>query len=105
MIFTPLQLEQAWLIDIEPKKDERGFFARTWCRNGLAARGLDTAIAQESISLNRRRGTLRRFHFQRAPHGEIKSVSCTRGTVFDVILDLRPHSPTSFAMGSDRTNH
>lgn len=94
MIFTPLQLEQAWLIDIEPKEDERGFFARTWCRLELAARGLDTGIAQESISVNRRRGTLRGFHFQRAPHDETKIVHCTRGAIFDVLLDLRPQLPT-----------
>lgn len=94
MIFTPLELEQAWLIDIEPKQDERGFFARVWCRHELAAQGLDTEIAQESISLNHRRGTLRGFHFQNAPHAETKIVYCTRGAIFDVILDLRPQSPT-----------
>lgn len=94
MIFTPLQLEQAWLIDIEPKEDDRGFFARIWCRHELAARGLDTEVAQESMSLNRRRGTLRGFHFQRVPHEEVKIVRCTRGAIFDVILDLRLQSPT-----------
>lgn len=94
MIFTPMRLEQAWLIDIEPKEDERGFFARIWCLHELKARGLDTEIAQESVSFNRRRGTLRGFHFQRAPHAETKIVHCTRGAIFDVILDLRPQSPT-----------
>jgi len=94
MIFTPLEVEEAWLIDIEPREDERGFFARIWCRHELGAQGLDTGIAQESISQNRRRGTLRGFHFQRAPHDESKIVHCTRGAIYDVILDLRPHSPT-----------
>jgi dTDP-4-dehydrorhamnose 3,5-epimerase len=92
MLFTSTQLEGAFLIDIEPKQDERGFFARTWCRHELAARGLDTYIAQESISYNRLAGTVRGLHFQRAPHEESKIVRCTRGAIFDVIVDLRRHS-------------
>ena len=89
---TPLQ--DAWLIDIEPRVDERGFFARTWCRSEFAGRGLDAEIAQESLSYNRRAGTVRGLHFQRAPHEETKIVRCARGAVFDVIVDLRPNSPT-----------
>lgn len=92
MIFTSTRLEEVLLIDVEPKEDERGFFARTWCRRELAARGLDTEIAQESISYNRFRGTVRGLHFQRPPHEETKIVRCTRGAIFDVIVDLRPHS-------------
>jgi dTDP-4-dehydrorhamnose 3,5-epimerase len=92
MIFASTQLEDALLIDIEPKGDERGFFARTWCRQEFAARGLDTEIAQESVSYNRLRGTVRGLHFQRPPHEETKIVRCTRGAIFDVIVDLRPHS-------------
>jgi dTDP-4-dehydrorhamnose 3,5-epimerase len=94
MIFTTTRFDGAWLIDIEPREDERGFFARTWCRDELTAQGLDTEIAQESLSYNRRRGTLRGLHFQRSPHEEIKIVRCTRGAIFDVIVDLRPRSPT-----------
>ena len=94
MIFTATQLEDAWLIDIEPREDERGFFARIWCRQELAAQGLDTEIAQESLSFNRHRGTVRGLHFQRPPHEETKIVRCTRGGIFDVIVDLRPRSPS-----------
>jgi dTDP-4-dehydrorhamnose 3,5-epimerase len=94
MIFTSTRLEGALLIDVEPKEDERGFFARTWCRRELAAQGLDTEIAQESISYNRHRGTVRGLHFQRPPHEETKIVRCTRGAIFDVIVDLRPRSPS-----------
>jgi len=94
MIFTATQHEDAWLIDIDPREDERGFFARIWCRQELAAQGLDTEIAQESLSFNRHRGTVRGLHFQRPPHEETKIVRCTRGGIFDVIVDLRPRSPS-----------
>lgn len=94
MIFAMTRLDGAWLIDIEPREDERGFFARTWCRQELAALGLDTEIAQESLSLNRRHGTVRGLHFQRPPNDETKIVRCTRGAIFDAIVDLRRHSPT-----------
>jgi len=94
MIFAAIRLESAWLIDIEPREDERGFFARTWCRQELAVQGLDTEIAQESLSFNRHCGTLRGLHFQRPPHDEIKIVRCMRGAIFDVIVDLRPRSPS-----------
>jgi len=94
MIFTATQLDGAWLIDLEPREDERGFFARIWCRQELAAQGLDTDIAQENLSLNRHRGTVRGLHFQRPPHEETKIVRCTRGGIFDVIVDLRPRSPS-----------
>ena len=92
MRFEATALEGAWLIDLEPKEDERGFFARTWCRQELAVRGLDVVIAQESLSVNRRLGTLRGLHFQRSPHEETKIVRCTRGAIYDVIVDLRPGS-------------
>jgi len=94
MIFTATQLDGAWLIDLEPKEDERGFFARIWCRQELAAQGLDTEIAQESLSFNRHRGTMRGLHLQRPPHEETKIVRCTRGGIFDAIVDLRPQSPS-----------
>jgi dTDP-4-dehydrorhamnose 3,5-epimerase len=94
MIFTALPLGDAWLIEPERIQDERGFFARTFSTEEFLARGLVTAIVQCSVSYNRRRGTLRGLHFQAAPHAEVKSVTCTRGAVFDVIVDLRPDSPT-----------
>ena len=71
-----------------------GFFARIWCQQELAAHGLDTEIARESLSFNRHRGTVRGLHFQQPPHEEIKIVRCTRGGIFDVIVDLRPRSPS-----------
>ena len=94
MIFTATQLDGAWLIGLEPREDERGFFARIWCRQELGAQGLDTDIAQENLSFNRHRGTVRGLHFQRPPHEETKIVRCTRGGIFDVIVDLRPRSPS-----------
>ena len=94
MIFTRTALEGVWILDIERHEDERGFFARTWCREELAARGLDTALAHCSISFNRRRGTLRGLHYQTGPHAEAKIVRCTRGVAYDVTLDLRLSSST-----------
>jgi dTDP-4-dehydrorhamnose 3,5-epimerase len=109
MIFTATQLNGAWLIDLEPREDERGFFARMWCRQELAAQGLDTEIAQESLSFNRHCGTVRGLHFQRPPHEETKIVRCTRGGIFDVIVDLRPQSPSylrwhGFELTADNRN-
>jgi dTDP-4-dehydrorhamnose 3,5-epimerase len=94
MIFTKTRFDGAWLIDIEPKQDERGFFARTWCRQEFTAYGLKAEIAQASLSFNPQQGTVRGLHFQRAPHGETKIVRCIRGAIFDAIVDLRPHSCT-----------
>ena len=94
MIFRPTQLEGAWHIAPEPHADSRGFFARTWCREEFARQGLDTEVAQQSLSFNRRRGTLRGVHFQRAPDEETKIVRCSRGAIYDVIVDLRPGSAT-----------
>jgi len=94
VIFAPVAIAGAWIIDIEPLKDARGFFARTWCRRELAAHGLDDATAQDSISWNHTKGTVRGLHFQRAPHEEVKIVRCTQGAIYDVIVDLRPDSPS-----------
>ena len=94
MIFRPTRLDGVWLVEIEPHSDERGHFARTWCRREFEDRGLDTELAQFSLSFNRERGTIRGLHFQRPPHEEVKLVRCTRGAIFDVVLDLRPGSPT-----------
>src|SRR4051794_18292201 len=94
MIFEETRLPGAYVIDPEPIEDQRGFFARTWCRREFAARGLSTALAQCSLSSNARRGTLRGMHFQEAPHAEVRLARCTRGAIYDVIIDLRPDSPT-----------
>jgi dTDP-4-dehydrorhamnose 3,5-epimerase len=94
MIFRKTSLAGLILITPEPQRDERGSFARIWCRHEFEEAGLETDIAQSSLSFNRRCGTLRGLHFQRPPHEETKLVRCTRGAVFDVALDLRPHSPT-----------
>ena len=94
MRFVSVRLEGAFLVEIELIEDARGFFARTWCREVFAEHGLDSELAQCSISRSARAGTLRGMHFQRAPHAEAKLVRCTRGAIFDVIIDLRPESPT-----------
>lgn len=94
MIFTELKLKGAFLIDIEPIADERGFFARTRCEAELKRLGLNASLSQCSISFNKQRGTLRGLHFQRNPYREAKLVRCTRGSIFDVIVDLRPDSQT-----------
>jgi dTDP-4-dehydrorhamnose 3,5-epimerase len=94
VIFIEAPLEGAFVIEPEPHSDERGFFARTWCRREFEARGLETRVAQCSISVSLRAGTLRGMHYQAAPYEEVKLVRCTRGAIFDVIIDLRPASPT-----------
>jgi dTDP-4-dehydrorhamnose 3,5-epimerase len=93
--FTETRLKGATIIDIEPIEDERGFFARSWCREEFEAHGLNPVLVQCSISFNRRKGTLRGLHYQAKPHEEAKLVRCTRGVIYDVILDLRPDSATS----------
>ncbi len=94
MIFTELSLRGVYLISPERRDDERGFFARVWCRHELLSRGLDANILQCSISFSFRRGTLRGMHYQAAPHEEVKLVRCTMGSVYDVVVDLRPGSAT-----------
>jgi dTDP-4-dehydrorhamnose 3,5-epimerase len=94
MRFTETELPGAFLIDLERREDERGFFARAWCEEELAAHGLDTRVSQCNISFNERRGTLRGLHYQVPPHAEVKVVRCTRGSIYDVIVDLRPGSAT-----------
>lgn len=94
MIFRPLPLGGAYVVELEPFADERGFFARTFCRDAFRERGLATDYPQSSVSFNARRGTLRGMHFQAAPHAEAKLVRCTRGQLYDVIVDLRRESPT-----------
>lgn len=94
MIFTETKLKGAYIVDLEKREDERGFFARGWCQNEFEAHGLTPRVAQVNISSNKKRGTLRGMHYQIAPYEETKLVRCTRGALYDVIVDLRPASPT-----------
>lgn len=94
MRFTPLALAGAYLVDVEPVGDERGFFARTWCAREFAEHGLSVELSQCSVSYNARRGTLRGLHWQAEPHAEVKLVRCVQGAVYDVLVDLRSGSPT-----------
>lgn len=94
MIFTETPLPGGFVIEPEPIADARGLLARTWCRRELESRGLQTQIAQCSVSATARKGTLRGLHYQVAPYAETKVVRCTRGSIYDVMVDLRPDSPT-----------
>ncbi len=94
MIFTETPLVSAFLIRPERRVDERGYFARTFCDEEFAANGLPTVVRQCNSSFNLLKGTVRGMHFQQAPMAEAKLVRCTRGSVFDVMIDLRPDSPT-----------
>jgi dTDP-4-dehydrorhamnose 3,5-epimerase len=94
MIFLETALRGAYIIDIEPRTDSRGFFARAFCQNEFAANGLKPVIAQANIAFNDYKGTLRGMHFQYPPVAETKFVRCTRGAILDIIVDLRPESPT-----------
>ena len=94
MRFTEVEIPGIFLLDIEPHADDRGFFARTFCRAEFTRRGLEHDIEQWSVSYNPRRGTLRGMHWQDSPNEEAKLVRCVRGSVFDVAVDLRPGSPT-----------
>ena len=94
MKFLPTPLAGAYVVELEPVRDERGFFARSFCQEEFREQGLKPAIAQCNVSWNRRRGTLRGLHYQAAPHQEAKVVRCTRGAIWDVIVDLREGSPT-----------
>lgn len=97
MRFTPLAIDGAWSIQVEANADDRGFFARTWCREEFVAHGIAHGMVQASVSFNHRAGTLRGMHFSWPPAREGKLVSCNRGRIHDVLLDLRPASP-SFGM-------
>ena len=94
MKFIETKLPGAYLVEIAPINDERGFFARSWSRPDFEKLGLNANLAQANVAWNVEKGTLRGMHFQAAPHAETKLVRCTRGAVYDVIVDLRPNSPT-----------
>ena len=109
MIFTETKLGGIFIITPEKLEDERGFFARTWCQREFERQGLNPRVAQCSVSFNRKRGTLRGMHYQAAPHEETKVVSCTRGAIYDVVIDLRTDSPTftrwtAFELTSENRN-
>jgi dTDP-4-dehydrorhamnose 3,5-epimerase len=92
MLFHETKIPGVFEIDLEPHRDERGFFARTWCQKEFEAEGLSPKLVQCSISVNIRKGTLRGLHLQAHPHEETKLVRCTRGGIYDVVVDLRPTS-------------
>ena len=94
MQFTPSRISGAWLIDISPINDHRGFFAMTWLPEEFRKRGIDPALAQCNLAFNYKRGTLRGLHFQKGQHAQAKIVRATRGALLDVIVDLRPEAPT-----------
>jgi dTDP-4-dehydrorhamnose 3,5-epimerase len=94
MIFTETKFSGVYIIDLEPHEDERGSFARTYCAKEFEKLGLQLCAAQCNISYNREKGTLRGMHFQAAPFSEAKLVTCLAGAIYDVIVDLRPNSPT-----------
>ncbi len=94
MIFTQTKLPGAFLIEAVPVEDERGFFARTWCQQEFQAHGINPRLVQCNISYNTKQGTLRGMHYQVPPFAEAKLVRCTKGSVYDVIVDLRPTSPS-----------
>jgi dTDP-4-dehydrorhamnose 3,5-epimerase len=106
--FEESPLAGAYTIEMDRLEDERGFFARSYCAAEFAARGLSAAMPQSSVSFNERRGTLRGLHYQAEPHAEDKLVRCTAGSIYDVIVDLRPDSPTPrrwFGVELSAANH
>ncbi len=96
MIFTETKLNNAFTIDIQTIGDDRGYFGRAYCRKEFMDHGLMSEMVQTNVSYNKLKGTLRGFHYQIPPHEEAKLVRCTRGAIYDVIVDLRPESPTYF---------
>jgi len=96
MKFTETKFKGAYIIEVEPIKDERGFFARSFCKEEFKKLGLKHEIVQCNVSYNKKAGTIRGMHFQCEPYGETKIVSCTKGAIYDVIIDLREDSETFF---------
>lgn len=94
MLFTETKLKGAFLLELEEREDNRGFFARTFCQREFAAHGMNANVVQCNIAYNKKKGTLRGMHFQEAPFQEAKFIRCTKGAIYDVILDLRQGSPT-----------
>lgn len=108
MLFKETNLKGAFIIEPERFEDERGFFARIWCKREFGEHGLNSNLMQCNISFNNKKGTLRGMHYQAAPYAETKLVKCTRGSIYDVIIDLRPDSETYkhwFAVELNRDNY
>jgi len=94
MLFTEVSLKGAYVVDLEKRGDSRGFFGRTYCQREFEEYGLATQMPQTNVSFSRNKGTLRGMHYQEAPYEEAKLVRCTRGAIYDVIVDVRPNSST-----------
>jgi dTDP-4-dehydrorhamnose 3,5-epimerase len=94
LIFNETKLPGVFTIDLVIQEDDRGFFARTWCREEFERHGLNHSLVQCNMSYNRKKSTLRGLHYQSAPRQEAKLVRCTRGSLYDVVVDIRPESPT-----------
>ncbi len=94
MIFTETSLKGAWIVEIKKLEDDRGFFGRSWCQHEFEDHGLNGKICQINTSLTLKKGTIRGMHYQIDPYQETKFIRCTRGRIYDVIVDLRPGSPT-----------
>ncbi len=94
MIFTETKLKGAFIIDVKKIEDERGFFGRAWCKKEFEAHGLSSDAVQANVSYNKEKGTIRGMHYQVAPYAESKTVRCTSGAIYDVIIDIRPESAT-----------
>ena len=94
MKFTETKLKGAYVIEVEPLADERGFFARSWCQKEFAEHGLDPNLVQCNISFNLKKGTLRGMHYQAEPYQEAKLIRCTKGAIYQVVIDIRPDSFT-----------
>jgi dTDP-4-dehydrorhamnose 3,5-epimerase len=94
MIFHETKLAGVFEVHLEPRTDDRGFFARSWCQEEFQNHGLNSKVAQCSVSFNTRKGTLRGIHYQAAPYPETKVIRCTQGAIYDLVVDLRPQSPT-----------
>lgn len=94
MIIRPAQIEAAFVVTMEPRRDDRGWFARAWCEDEFRTAGISVRAVQTNVSFNEKAGTIRGLHWQVEPHGETKLLRCTRGAIFDVIADVRPGSPT-----------
>jgi dTDP-4-dehydrorhamnose 3,5-epimerase len=108
VIFTETKLKGAFIVEPTKLEDDRGFFARSWCRREFEAHGLNPRVAQCNISFGKQKGTLRGMHYQVSPYAEAKLVRCTTGSIYDAIIDLRPESPTFrqyFGLALTADNH
>jgi dTDP-4-dehydrorhamnose 3,5-epimerase len=94
MIFKETKLQGVFILEIEKRQDERGFFARAWCKKEFEAHGLNVHLVQANLAFSQKKGTLRGMHYQMSPYEEAKLVRCIKGAIFDVAIDLRPDSPT-----------